>query len=200
MAVAAVAHKNVFLNVPFDARYERLFIALVGSLACLGQTPRCVLEVGEGGQGRLTRIFELIRQCGTSIHDLSRVTTPVRFNMPFELGLAVALKLMGTEHQVVVLDAKPFRLDRTLSDYKGRDPLVHNNRSGDLVSRLLDVIEAPRLSVGELRLAARALSQSAARIKRDYRVATVFTPGAFKALVETAFNLAVSRGYIEASP
>jgi hypothetical protein len=71
--------KDVFLNVPFDAAYESLFVALVGTLVFLGQKPHCVLEVRESGDGRLARIFALMRVCGTSIHDLSRIGRPVRF-------------------------------------------------------------------------------------------------------------------------
>lgn len=85
--------KAVFINVPFDRSYESLFVTLVGTLVFLGQEPHCVLEVREKGEGRLTRIVDLMRMCRLSIHDLSRVGMPARFNMPFELGLACALKL-----------------------------------------------------------------------------------------------------------
>ena len=84
---------HVFLNVPFDRAYESLFVALVGTLVFVRMRPRCVLEVRETGEGRLARIFELMRSCRVSIHDLTRAGTPSRFNMPFELGLAYALKL-----------------------------------------------------------------------------------------------------------
>ena len=77
--------RSVFLNVPFDGSYERIFVALISSLIALGRNPRCVLEIPETGQGRLVRILQLIRACPVSIHDLSRVGLPVRFNMPFEL-------------------------------------------------------------------------------------------------------------------
>jgi hypothetical protein len=80
--------KSVFLNVPYDDEYQSFFVTLVATLVLLGQTPRCVLEIQETGAGRLARIFDLLRSCGVSIHDLCRVGTPVRFNMPFELGMA----------------------------------------------------------------------------------------------------------------
>ncbi|MEA2327635.1 MAG: hypothetical protein QOE68_2594, partial [Thermoanaerobaculia bacterium] len=85
-------------------------------LVFLGQKPRCVLEIREQGDGRLARILDLIRACRISVHDLSRVSTPVRFNMPFELGIACALKLLHPlEYEVLVLDTTPYRLDKTLS-------------------------------------------------------------------------------------
>ena len=124
--------KAVFVNVPFDTTYEPLFVTLVGTLVFLGQKPHCVLEVREKGDGRLIRILDLMRICRMSIHDLSRTGTPVRFNMPFELGLAYTLKIQHpTDYEVFVLDSIPYRIDRTLSDYKGRDPIVHGERCSD---------------------------------------------------------------------
>ena len=99
--------RHVFINAPFDAAYEPLFVTLVGTLVFLGQQPHCVLEVPEKGDGRLQRILDLIRTCRTSVHELSRVGTPVRFNMPFELGLACALKLENpAAYEVFVLDCR----------------------------------------------------------------------------------------------
>src|SRR5437016_5813575 len=83
--------RDVFLNVPFDKAYERQFVALIAAIVAIGRTPRCVLELPELGRGRLNRLFQHLRQCGVSVHDLSRVGTPVRFNMPFELGMACAI-------------------------------------------------------------------------------------------------------------
>src|SRR5437667_161672 len=80
---------NVFLNLPFDAQHEKIYLALIAGLAALGLTPRCVLEI-QPTSARLTRLLRLISSCEYSIHDLSRVqlspTAPrcPRFNMPFE--------------------------------------------------------------------------------------------------------------------
>ena len=38
----------------------------------------------EMGDGRQTRILDLMQSCSFSIHDLSRAGMPVRFNLPFE--------------------------------------------------------------------------------------------------------------------
>ena len=150
--------KAVFVNVPFDAAYEPLFVTLVGTLVFLGQKPHCVLEVREKGDGRLIRILDLMRTCRMSVHDLSRTGTPVRFNMPFELGLACALKLQHpTDYEVFVLDAIPYRIDRTLSDYKGRDPLMHGGTCNGMLTGLLDTFQtdihdaAPRVSPSRAR-------------------------------------------------
>jgi hypothetical protein len=191
--------RNVFINAPFDDRYEPLFVTLVGALVFLGQSPHCVLEVREAGQGRLARIFELISSCRMSFHDVSRVGLPVRFNMPFELGLACAIGLSSGAHDIFVLDAEPYRMDRTLSDYKGRDPLIHHNRCDDLVGAVLDVLEAPVLpAVTDLRRAARTLRQVSRELKREFKSPTVFRGSIFRSLVAAATDIAVGRGFIAA--
>jgi hypothetical protein len=85
----------VFLNIPYDPQFERLYVAYIVGLTILGFVPRATLGIPSGAR-RLERIFDLIQRCRFSIHDLSRVqldhkapSTP-RFNMPFELGIAVA--------------------------------------------------------------------------------------------------------------
>lgn len=190
--------RSVFLNVPFDSRYEPLFVTLVGCLVFLGQTPRCVLEVTETGQGRLQRIFDLLSGCRMSFHDLSRAGTPVRFNMPFELGLACALRLMpGRSHEIVVLDSKPYRLDRTLSDYKGRDPLVHGNRCDEIVAAIADVFQPTSLPpLPDLRSGSRLLRKTTRELKRRMKTSTVFRANAFKSLVVAATEIGVERGFI----
>jgi len=84
--------RSVFLNIPYDAGFQRLYIA---GISAFGLVPRATLEIPTS-ERRLDRIIALIDECAYSIHDLSRVQldrkapiTP-RFNMPFELGLAVA--------------------------------------------------------------------------------------------------------------
>jgi hypothetical protein len=86
--------KSVFLNIPYDHQFESLCLAYICGITCFGLVPRTTLEIP--GDRRLNRIIDLIRICPFSIHDLSRVQldknkprTP-RFNMPFELGLAMA--------------------------------------------------------------------------------------------------------------
>lgn len=66
-----------------------------------------------GSYRRLDRLTKLISDCQYSFHDLSRVeldskrpATP-RFNMPFELGLAVAwAEHVSPEHRWYVFEAK----------------------------------------------------------------------------------------------
>ncbi|MBI1963003.1 MAG: hypothetical protein HYS37_06510 [Candidatus Rokubacteria bacterium] len=84
--------QNAFLNVPYDPRYEKLFVALIAGLCAFGLRPRATLEIPSPTR-RLDRILELLAACRYSFHDLSRVQLSrgaPRFNMPFEVGLAVA--------------------------------------------------------------------------------------------------------------
>ena len=137
--------RAVFLNVPFDRGYEPIFIALIASLVAIGRIPRTVLEISEGGQGRLRRILEQMEACRVSLHDLSRVGNPSRFNMPFELGIAYALRRSfgrSRPHLFVILESEPHRLSRTLSDMAGYDPLIHYGKPRGAITAVLDSLGA----------------------------------------------------------
>ena len=83
----------VFLNAPYDKEFEPLFLAYIVGVLGFGLIPRAALEIGGAGN-RIDRIVGMIKGCGLSIHDLSRVQLSSRpphlprFNMPFELGMA----------------------------------------------------------------------------------------------------------------
>lgn len=116
----------VFLNFPFDRSYERPFLGIISALISLKLTPHCVIEIPDHGQGRMDRVYTLIKSCRSSIHDLSRVGIPARFNMPFELGIAYALKQQNAEYQFVIFEKVPHRFETHLSDLKMIDPKVHH--------------------------------------------------------------------------
>src|SRR5260370_21243059 len=86
------SHDEVFLNIPYDKKFERLFIAYIAGISALGMVPRATLEITDSSR-RLERILKLARSCGYSVHDLSRVqlepteprAPPV--TIPFQLGL-----------------------------------------------------------------------------------------------------------------
>ena len=123
---------KVFLNLPYDPKFENLFLSYICAIHAFGMVPRVTLEIA-GGTRRLDRIFVLIQSCEYSVHDLSRVQldrakpkTP-RFNMPFELGLAVAWEMMGSgRHMWFVMEAVNYRLAKSLSDLNGTDPYIHD--------------------------------------------------------------------------
>ncbi len=139
----AAAKPRVFLNVPYDDSYEKLLVAITAALIALGRDPQLTFQVPDGGQGRLRRIFDLLKSCPVSIHDLSAVGLPARFNMPFELGLACALREQTNAHEFLVLERKRHRLDRSLSDLKGIDPKIHGGSARSAISAILEVLERP---------------------------------------------------------
>src|SRR5207245_9648250 len=100
------------------------------------RSPRGAAQERVFGRIRVNQIFGLIKGCKVSIHDLCRVTRPPRFNIPFELGIAYALsKLQG--HKFIMIEAKKYRSDITLSDLKGVDCLAHGNKPRQVVSLVL---------------------------------------------------------------
>ncbi len=194
--------KNVFLNVPFDAKYEPLYLALIAGLSGLGLTPRCVLEVSAGARNRLERLFALLQSCGVSIHDLSRVElsggTPrcPRFNMPFELGLAAALAFSQRQHQWFVFEAQPYRLQKSLSDVNGFDPYIHEGKPDGVLRELTNAFVTVRAQpeLAALRALYRHLRKFAAALKARDNTDSLFTPRHFRILVATSQEIAVRSG------
>jgi hypothetical protein len=130
-AKLSLRDRSVFLNIPYDSSFESLFLAYIAGISAFGFTPRATLEI-PFGQRRLDRILLLIEQSRYSVHDLSRVQldrnrprTP-RFNMPFELGLTVALeRCVQRGHSWIVCETVPHRIKKSLSDLDGTDANIH---------------------------------------------------------------------------
>ncbi len=183
---------SVFLNVPFDKEYEPLFVALISALAALGRTPRSVLEVPDRGDGRLARIFGLMRQCPVSIHDLSRVELPARFNMPFEIGIAFALSRIGRSHKFVLLEAKQHRLQKTLSDVNGIDPGIHHAAVKGVISCVLSHLGKPQGNPDAKTVARihRQVWKTIPAFKTIHGRTNIYSRSIFTELVEAATRLA----------
>ena len=135
-------HGDVFINCPFDAEYEPLFRALVFALLACRFNPRCALEIDDGGEVRLEKIFRLMQSCRFSLHDISRtepdaVSKLPRFNMPFELGLFLGLgRALKKPRATLILDAEPYRYQKFISDIAGQDIRAH---AGDPVKAMSQV-------------------------------------------------------------
>lgn len=135
-----------FLNIPYDPLYESLYLAFIDGLSGHGLVPRATIEIPTS-ERRLNRIVRLIRRCRYSFHDLSRIQldrspppTP-RFNMPFELGLAVDWSLCaGSRHQWFVFESRPHRLSKSLSDLNGTDPYIHEGTVHGVLRGLMNVL------------------------------------------------------------
>jgi len=95
-------HNSVFLNVPFDRSYKRLFEAAVFAIYDCGFIARSAKEDEDSSTPRVEKIYELIHESKYGSHDISRVTLDPknglpRFNMPLELGIWLGSNRYGTE-------------------------------------------------------------------------------------------------------
>ena len=149
MAKPKGSRGKVFLNIPYDDKFERLFLAYVAGISALGLVPHATLEIPDSRR-RLEKILKLERSCKYSVHDLSRVELSPkkrgkprvpRFNMPFELGLCVAdATHAGTRKpNWFVFETVDMRVDKSLSDLKGTDPKIHGGRIQGVFGELRDV-------------------------------------------------------------
>ena|SRR5437867_2230326 len=138
--------RNVFINTPFDTRYQPLFNAIVFTIQLAGFEPRCALEASNAGQFRLERIMSIISECRYGLHDLSRTQLSreglPRFNMPLELGLDLGCRRFGTARQrdkrLLVMDVKRYRYQKFISDIAGQDIEAHGNRVNIVIQRVRD--------------------------------------------------------------
>ena len=185
---------GAFLNIPYDEEYAHLYVALVAGLVAFGLNPRATLEL-PGPERRLNRILSLLKRCRYSFHDLSRVQLShgaPRFNMPFELGLAVALSELSVKHQWIILESRPHRTQRSLSDLSGTDPYCHHGRVNRLLSELSNALVGVEVqpTMAELRLVYRTVRKAAGQIRADR--GTLYGARGFKDLVFAAGNAARS--------
>ena len=107
--------------------------------------------------------------------------------MPFELGLAVEMS-RHKNHGWFVLEATPHRLQRSLSDLNGTDPLIHGGRPEGLLQVLADVFDRPRKPRVPLKTIFDLLRRKAPTLSRRY--GGLYTRGAFADLVWWATDLA----------
>lgn len=136
--------KSVFINCPFDREYAPLFNAIVFATVCCGFMPRSALESGDVAEPRLARITRAIFDSRYSIHDLSRCggegdENLARFNMPLELGMAMAKRFIGGAeyHDWLVLVPEGHAYGRFISDLAGFDPPKHNGSVEKVTSAVM---------------------------------------------------------------
>jgi hypothetical protein len=137
---------SVFLNCPFDQEYSPLFDAIVFATVSCGFMPRSALESGNVAESRMDRITRAIFSSKYSIHDLSRCrgqgdANLARFNMPLELGIAMARRYHaaapGEVHDWLVLVPEGHEYLRFISDMAGFDPKTYDGSVEGLVPRVM---------------------------------------------------------------
>lgn len=140
--------RNVFVNLPFDEPYKPLFEAVIFAITASGYRIRCALEEDDSGDIRIDKLDRLIRESPLSVHDLSRTELGAndlpRFNMPFELGLAIGARRFGSRTQkfnkIKIMVAEPYRLPAYLSDLGGNDPAAHHSQPETVIRIVRDFL------------------------------------------------------------
>ncbi len=191
------SENSVFLNVPYDAEFQRLFLGYIAGLHAFGMVPRTTLEI-PGGRRRLERVMELISACRYSVHDLSRVQLSrskpqaPRFNMPFELGLAVAHSKWEGGHTFFVFEQNRQRLSKSLSDLDGTDPYIHDGTLAGLFAQLGNafVRAGQQPDIAQITAMYRELRSSLASILRASGSGTMFQARPFRDISTVASALA----------
>ena len=102
--------------------------------------PRSALESGTVSEPRLDRIARAVFGSRYSIHDLSRCTGEgdenfARFNMPLELGMAIAKRFIegADEHDWLVLVPQGHAYQRFISDLAAYDLASHDGSVKNVV-------------------------------------------------------------------
>jgi hypothetical protein len=145
--------ESVFINVPFDRHYTKLFRALVFAVQDRGFGARCALDSEDGSQTRIHKLYDIIKVCSLGIHDLSRTTLDrrnrlPRFNMPLELGMFLGAKHYGGSKQrkksCLILERDLHRYQIFCSDIAGQDIRAHNNTVAGAINSTRNWLQAAR--------------------------------------------------------
>jgi hypothetical protein len=125
----------VFINRPFDGAFTPLLHAIVFTITSCGFVPRSAIESGSGAAPRMERIVRAIEGSRYSIHDFSRCqgegdANLARFNMPLELGTAMAQRFgrarKGRSHDWLLLVPAGHDYQHFVSDLAGYDPTPYD--------------------------------------------------------------------------
>lgn len=176
--LAAPRELSVFVNCPYDPAFRPVFEAIVFSCICCGFIPRTAMETASSAVPRMTRITRALMASKYSIHDLSRCCGEgdenlARFNMPLELGIAMAERerngdLEGSHDWLLLVpDGHCYR--RFISDLAGYDPTDYDGQAEGAVPAVMawlatrvDAVKAPMPA--EVRSALPAFSSALARL------------------------------------
>lgn len=129
--------RSVFINCPFDDKYIQLLDAITFTVMACKFVARSALEIEDGSEVRIEKIFKIVAECRLGVHDLSRTELDAehllpRFNMPLELGIFLGAKRFGgDEHRnksALILDTERFRCQKFISDIAGQDIKAHGGQ------------------------------------------------------------------------
>ena len=138
-------NKNVFINCPFDSKYDTLLRSMLFTIVYFGFSPQIASQSTDSSQQRIDKILSLILKSKYSIHDLSRIRSEKqggfsRLNMPFELGIDYGCRRTSTGYlrrkKFLILGATPHDYKKALSDLAGVDAKSHGNNPEKVVLAL----------------------------------------------------------------
>ena len=181
--------QSVFLNIPYDAQFEELYLAYIVGLTQLGLKINATLALPN--QDRLKRIVGLIEKSDVSIHDLSRIESSSgipRFNTPLELGLALFRShITRGRHRVFVFEKKAYRVQRSTSDVNGIDPQIHKGRPKGVMAGLRNIFsQSDGTTVPEMLSSYRAVKRKLPELRRNAGGRSLFEAAVFKELTVAA--------------
>ena len=193
--MARLSPQTALINIPYDDRFQDLYLAFIAGLSAFGLDPRATLDV-PGGTRRLDRIYELITSCQYSFHDLSRVqldTQPPRtprFNMPFELGLVLGWLKTSTRsnHTWFIFEAVKRRISKSLSDLDGTDPYIHDGRPKGVFRELGNALvrNADQPTMQQMNAIYKSIKNDSPLIVKNTGARSLFEARVFKQLVVLA--------------
>jgi hypothetical protein len=145
---------QVFLNYPFDDKFENLAHAMHFAIVAAGFIPVCAKDLTSPDRPRLEMLVHAIDNCHLSVHDFSRLTGGgennfARLNMPVEMGMALfnSLRTQRAEHRCAFFVQESYEYRTAASDLAGLDPITYNADELSLVvgvyEWLRDVVQNP---------------------------------------------------------
>ena len=182
--------ESVFLNIPYDVAFERLYVAYLVGLTQLGFRINATLAVPN--QGRLETIISLIEHSDFSIHDLSRIESSggiPRFNMPVELGLALYRSHVAKgKHRVFIFESRRYRAQRSTSDVNSIDPQIHYGTAKGLMAGLRNIFRQPGdvTTVPEMLASYRAVERKVPELRRNSGDKSLFEAAVFQDIIVAA--------------
>ncbi len=138
--------KGVFINCPFDKDFAPLFEAIIFAVRACDYKPRSALETGTVSEPRIDRIISAIFTSKYSIHDLSHCKGEgderlARFNMPLELGMAMARRYQTRgkkeQHDWLLLVPEDHVYVKVISDLAGFDPMKYDGNVETIIQRVV---------------------------------------------------------------
>jgi len=152
----AEAAQSVFINCPYDEEFSAKFDAILFTVVACGFLPRSALESGTVADSRMDRITRAMFSSKHSIHDLSRCKGEgsellARFNMPLELGIAMARRHSepdaNAKHDWLMLVPEEHPYARFISDLAGFDASRYDGRVETLVPKVVSWLASRRDAV-----------------------------------------------------